>query len=93
MALHPTISGLVAVEYVWSENLSITAQFDYYSTPFRGIGTRVLDKGVTESVLGFSYRLTPHLLWQAYAVENLDLITGSAADFTLSTLMTYRIGS
>lgn len=93
MALHPTISGLVAVEYLWSENLSITAQFDYYSTPFRGVGTRVLDKGVTESVLGFSYRLMPHLLWQAYAVENLDLITGSAADFTLSTLMTYRIES
>ncbi|MEP6892077.1 MAG: DUF3187 family protein, partial [Nitrospirota bacterium] len=93
MALHPTISGLVAVEYLWSENLSITAQFDYYSTPFRGVGTRVLDKGVTESVLGLSYRVTPHLLWQAYAVENLDLITGSAADFTLSTLMTYRIAS
>jgi len=93
MVLHPTISGLVAVEYLWSENLSITAQFDYYSTPFRGVGTRVLDKGVTESVLGFSYRFMPHLLWQAYAVENLDFITGSAADFTLSTLMTYRIES
>jgi Protein of unknown function (DUF3187) len=93
LALHPTISGILAVEYLWSENLSITAQFDYYSTPFRGVGTRVLDKGVTESVAGFSYRLTPHLLWQAYAVENLDLITGSAADFTLSTLLTYRIQS
>jgi hypothetical protein len=43
--------------------------------------------------LGFSYRFMPHLLWQAYAVENLDFITGSAADFTLSTLMTYRIES
>ena len=52
MPLQPTISGLVAVEYLWSENLSITAQFDYYSTPFHGVGTRVLDKGVTESVAG-----------------------------------------
>jgi Protein of unknown function (DUF3187) len=93
LALHPTISGILAVEYLWSENLSITAQFDYYSTPFRGVGTRVLDRGVTESVAGFSYRLTSHLLWQAYAVENLDFITGSAADFTLSTLLTYRIES
>ena len=93
LALHPTISGILAVEYLWSENLSITAQFDYYSTPFRGVGTRVLDRGVTESVAGFSYRLTPHFLWQVYAVENLDLITGSAADFTLSTLLTYRIQS
>ncbi len=47
-------------EYLWSENLSITAHFDYYSiTIFRGLGTLVLDKGVTESVAGFSYRLTP----------------------------------
>jgi len=93
MPLQPTVSGIVAVEYLWSENLSFTAQFDYYSTPFHGVGTRVLDKGVTESVLGFSYRLTQHLLWQAYGIENLDFITGSAADFTLSTLLTYRFES
>jgi len=93
MPLQPTISGIVAVEYLWSENLSITTQFDYYSTPFHGAGTRVLDKGVTESVVGFSYRLTQHLLWQGYGIENLDLITGSAADFTLSTLLTYRFDS
>jgi hypothetical protein len=93
MSLQPTVSGLVAIEYLWSENLSLTTQFDYYSTPFHGSGTRVLDKGVTESVLGFSYRLTQHLLWQGYGVENLDFITGSAADFTLSTLLTYRYDS
>ena len=90
ISAQPTMSGLVAVEYLWSENLSLTTQFDYYSSPFHGTGTRVLDKGVTESVLGFSYRLTQNLLWQGYAIENLDFITGSAADFTLSTLLTYR---
>ena len=93
MPLQPTISGLVAVEYLWSENLSFTAQFDYYSSPFHGVGTRVLDKGVTESAVGFSYRLTQCLLWQGYGIENLDFITGSAADFTLSTLLTYRFES
>lgn len=93
MPLQPTISGLVAVEYLWSDNLSLTAQFDYYSPPFHGVGLRVLDKGVTELAVGFSYRLTKSLLWQAYGVENTDLITGSAADFTLSTLLTYRFGS
>ena len=92
-SLRPTISGLVAVEYLWSENLSITTQFGYYSSPFSGVGTEVLDKGVTDSVLGVSYRLTPHLLWQTYMVENLDFITGSAADFTLSTLLTHRFES
>ena len=93
ISLQPTISGLAALEYLWSENLSFTTQFDYYSTPFHGVGTQVLDKGVTESVVGFSYRLTQHLLWQGYGVENLDFITGSAADFTLSTLLTYRMES
>jgi hypothetical protein len=93
LSLQPTISGLVAVEYLWSENLSVTAQFDYYSTPFHGVGTQVLDKGVTESAVGFSYRLMQRLLWQVYGIENLDFITGSAADFTLATLLTHRFES
>jgi hypothetical protein len=90
MPLQPTIAGLVAVEYLWSENFSLTAQFDYYSSPFHGTGLQVLDKGVTEAVAGFAYRMAPHLYWQVYGIENVDFITGSAADFTLSTLFTYR---
>jgi len=93
LPVQPVVSGLVAIEYLWTENFSITAQFDYYSPPFHGTGTRVLDKGVTESVLGVSYRVLPGLVWQLYAVENLDFITGSAADFTLSTVLTYRFRS
>jgi hypothetical protein len=88
--LQPTLSGLAAIEYLWSENLSIATHFDYYSSPFSGTGSPVFDKAVTESVLGFSYRVVPHFLWQVYAVENLDFITGSAADFTISTVLTYR---
>ena len=91
--LQPVMSGLMAVEYLWTDNFSITAQFDYYSPPFHGTGTRVLDKGVTESALGISYRILPGFLWQLYGVENLDFITGSAADFTLSTVLTYRMRS
>jgi hypothetical protein len=93
LSLQPTISGLIAVEYLWSENFSLTAHFNYYSTPFRGVGTRVLDNGVAESAVGFSYRLMPHLLWQVYGIENLDFITGSAADFTLATILTHRFES
>jgi hypothetical protein len=88
--LQPTLSGIAAIEYLWSENLSIATQFDYYSSPFHGTGSDVFDKGVTESVLGVSYRVVPQFLWQVYAVENLDFIRGSAADFTLSTVLTYR---
>jgi hypothetical protein len=91
--LRPTLSGLAAIEYMWSENLSITAHFDFYSSPFHGTGAKTFDQGVTESVLGFSYRVAPHFLWQVYAVENLDFIRGSAADFTVSTVFTYRFES
>jgi hypothetical protein len=91
--LRPTLSGLAAIEYLWSENLSITVHFDFYSSPFSGTGSAIFDQGVTESVLGFSYRVAPHFLWQVYAVENLDFITGSSPDFTVSTVFTYRFES
>ena len=91
--LRPTLSGLAAIEYLWSENLSITIHFDFYSSPFSGTDSAVLDHGVTESVLGFSYRVAPHFLWQVYTVENLDFYTGSAPDFTVSTVFTYRFES
>lgn len=87
--LQTVVSGLVAVEYLWSENFSIVAHFDYFSSPLYGTGTHVFDNGVTEGVLGFNYRLRPRLLWQVYVVENLDFIVGSATDFTLSTVVTF----
>jgi hypothetical protein len=89
-ALQPFMSGIAAVEYLWSRVLSFTAQFDYYSTPFDGSGLKLLDRGVTESAVGFNYRLRSNVLWQVYGVENLDFIRDSAADFTLSTVITYR---
>jgi hypothetical protein len=82
--------GMAAAEYLWSENFSLTMQFDYYTTPFRNVGLEVFDKGVSELVAGFSYRFAQHWLWQAYAIENIDLVTGGAADFTLGVLFTYR---
>lgn len=90
LPLHPTIMGLAAAEYLWSENLSLTLQFDYYTTPFRHVGLEVFDKGVTEVVGGFSYRFADRWLWQVYAIENVDFITGGAADFTVGVLFTYR---
>jgi hypothetical protein len=92
LPLQPVISGIAALELLASDDLSFTAQFDYYSSPYHGTGTQVLDKGVTEAVFGFSYRLTKNFLWQVYGIENLDFIRGSAADFTASTVFTYRFG-
>jgi hypothetical protein len=90
LELYPTIMGIAAAEYLWSDNLSLTMQFDYFTSPFRHTGLEVFDKGVTEVVAGFGYRFAKHWLWQVYAIENVDFITGGAADFTLSTLFTYR---
>lgn len=89
----PIVSAMTAAEYLWSEHVSFTLQFDYYSSAFHGTGLKVLDRGVTEVVLGFNYQLQPHLLWQVYGVENVDFITGGSADFTLSTVLTYRFES
>ena len=93
LPLQPVVSGIAAAEYLWTEWFTITAQFDYYSSPYHGTGTQVLNRGVTEAVLGFNCRVTRNFLWQVYGVENLDFIRGSAADFTLSTVLTYRFGS
>ena len=92
LPLQPTVSAIAALEYLWTENLSLTLQFDYYSPPFNGVGLEIMDNGVTELVAGFNYRVASRWLWQVYAVENVDFITGSAADFTLATLFTYRFG-
>ena len=93
LTVQPAVRALAAAEYLWSPAVSFVAQFDYYSSPFHGTGTEILDDGVTAATVGFNYRLRKNLLWQVYGIENLDFITGSAADFTLSTLVTYRFGS
>ncbi|HJU06650.1 MAG TPA: DUF3187 family protein [Nitrospiraceae bacterium] len=90
LALHPVVSGIAAAEYLWSPALSFIGQFDYYSSTYSNTGIKLLDRGVTEVALGFNYRLRNNLLWQVYGIENVDFITGGAADFTLSTVLTYR---
>lgn len=90
LSLDPIFSSVTAVEYLWTPRFSLVLQFDYYSTPFSGTGLKMLDRDVTEVAAGFSYRIRDHILWQVYGVENLDFTTDSAADVTLSTLVTYR---
>ncbi|MEW6544445.1 MAG: DUF3187 family protein [Nitrospirota bacterium] len=93
LSLQTVLTGIGAVEYLWSPALSFVAQFDYYSSAYHGTGSPVLDRGVTEAAFGFNYELRRNLLWQVYGIENLDILRGSAADFTLSTVVTYRFGN
>jgi hypothetical protein len=83
---------MTAVEFMVTPKFSITGQFNYHQSPFDRTGLRLLDQAITEGVLMLGYRFTPQLLWQVYAVENLDFIQDSAPDFTLATVLTYRIG-
>ena len=92
LSTHPYVSGIAGVEYLFTSNFGLTVQFDYYSSPFRNTGTNILDGAVTDVAFGFNYRVRSNLVWQVYGVENLDFTRDSAADFTLSTLMTYRFG-
>lgn len=92
LSLSPAVSAVAAIEYLWTPAFSLVAHFDYFTSPFRHTGTEILDGSVTEVVVGYNYRLRSNLVWQVYGVENLDFTRGSAADFTLSTVMTYRFG-
>lgn len=92
LTVQPAMSAIVAAEYLWSPKLSFVGHFDYYSTPFHNTGTPVLDNGVTEVAFGFNYRLRENMVWQVYGIENVDFIRDAAADFTLSTVVTYKFG-
>ena len=91
LALRGYFTAVTGVEFMATPKFSITGQFDYYQSPFGNTGFKLLDRGVTEAVLAFGYRFTPRLLWQVYAVENLDFTRDSAADVTIGTALTYRI--
>lgn len=86
----PVVTGLFAIEYQWTPQFAVVAQFEGYSSFYRNTGIGIYDKGVTEATLGFSYLFQQRFLWQVYGVENLDFIRDSAADFTLATVLTYR---
>ncbi|HUK57320.1 MAG TPA: DUF3187 family protein [Nitrospiria bacterium] len=88
LTLHPIYSAALAAEFLFAPSLSIVGQFDYYTTPFRHAGDRLLDQGVAEAVLGFNYRFKPRLLWQLYGIENFADPGGASADFTLGTNIT-----
>ncbi|MHB8481577.1 MAG: DUF3187 family protein [Nitrospiria bacterium] len=90
LTLNPIDTTAIAVEYLWTPRFSITGQFDYYTSPFHNTGSSVLDNGTAEGVLGFNYKIKPHLLWKLYAIDNFVNPPGSAADLSLVTNIAYR---
>lgn len=88
--LGPTLSVMASAEFLWSERFSTVAQFDFFSSPYNHTSVKLLDRGLTEAVLGINYRFNQVCRWQVYAIENVDLITGGNPDFTLGTSVTLQ---
>ncbi len=91
-ALRAYMTSMTGVEFMITPKFSITGQFDYHQSPFDRTGLKLLDQAITEAVLMLGYSFTPRLLWQVYGIENLDFIRDSAPDFTLATVLAYRLG-
>ena len=94
LTLNPIYTTAFTTEFLWKPRFSPVVQLGYYSSPFHGAGTPILDKGVAEIVIGFNYQIRPHILWQLYVIENFntpgDFTLGAAADFTLATNVAFR---
>lgn len=90
LTLRPIFTTNIATEFLWTSRSSIVGQLDYYTTPFHGTGTQILDHGASEVALGLNYHIRPDLLWQLYGIENFNSPKGAAADFTLGTDLVAR---
>ncbi|MEW6324190.1 MAG: DUF3187 family protein [Nitrospirota bacterium] len=90
ITLWPISSTALAVEFRWTPRFSLVGQVDYFTSPFYNTGTQILDKGVTEAVVGFNYRIRPRVLWQLYGIENFNWPFGAGADFTLGSDVSFR---
>ena len=90
--LDPFYSGFFGVEYRLSQVFSILTQFQYYTTPFHGINSPILEDGSAEISFGVSYLFGNKSLWQIGATENFSdpFPDDSGADFSIFTTLGYQ---
>jgi len=79
------ISGLLAVEYLLSERVSMVAQATGNSTPYPSSGTNALDESAIDIGLGINYRFKEkeNVSWHFAITENLN--SASSPDVTIDT--------
>ncbi len=79
------ISGLLGVEYLLTERISIVAQATGNSTPYPSTGTNALDESAIDIGLGINYRFKgkENVSWHFAFTENLN--SASSPDVTLDT--------
>jgi hypothetical protein len=79
------ISGLLGVEYLLTERISIVAQVTGNSTPYPSSGTNALDESAIDMGLGINYRFKEkeNMSWHFAFTENIN--SASSPDVTLDT--------
>lgn len=90
--LAPFFSGMLAMEYRPIPRFSILTQFEYFSTPFHGINSPILEDGVGEITAGISYLIRENFLFQMGGTENFTdpFPDGSSADFSFFVTFGYQ---
>ncbi|MBI3783347.1 MAG: DUF3187 family protein [Deltaproteobacteria bacterium] len=88
LTLNPIISEGVAFEAYVGRGISLLLQQAFYTSPFHGLGTPVLDGDVVELSAGLNWRYGP-LLTQLGGIDNVSGVA-QAADFTLLLRIVYE---
>lgn len=90
--LEPFYSGMIAIEYRPILRFSILTQFEYFSMPFHGLNSPILEDGVGEISAGISYLIRENFLVRIGGTENFTdpFPDASAADFSFLVTLGYQ---
>ncbi|MDM8524487.1 DUF3187 family protein [Desulfococcaceae bacterium HSG8] len=90
---HVSVNNIFGVfaggEYIYDKSLALSAQLNYYTSPFKNTGLRSLDDDTLELALGFTYELAHGMKLEFAFCEDL---TYSSPDFNVHTRVIYEIG-
>jgi hypothetical protein len=81
LTLNPIVSEGVAFEGYLGRGVSLLLQQAFYTSPFHGLGTEVLDGNVVELAAGLNWSCEPFLI-QLAGIDNVSGVA-QAADLTL----------
>jgi len=80
---HYIISGMLGLEYCFTEKFSSIIQGTFHSTPYPKTGTFPLDNTAGEAALGLNYQFTANSNWHIAVVENIYADSTPDATFQL----------
>ncbi len=83
-------SGLVAIEYFFTDRFSVVTQVTANSTPYPSTGTNPMDNEGYDFALGFNYRCKEkgNILWDFAIVENIS--AASTPDVSFHTGLNWK---